>query len=276
MLTKAQVDTAANWWSEKVRGGATHDNGADCIQSFMAMMMADKMVKPQEDDKVEKFRNLLKDAMFSDYYSFNSHEFMTLSCDYGPDRILSDCAEKADIFTINFPWKTTMRFGNGGVQVKEGYGADYESLELIKTPLNKDDILRLLKFINKNIFDGDYSKFIVSYKAALVLYGIFDTTKDIDICAPKDLAIELAENWKFKTAPSPGYDGSTSRITISNDIEMFDNDTFEDHDAIIKDFNGFLVMIDHPEQILKLYKDMNREKDQETIKRIEEYLKRKE
>lgn len=276
MLSKAQVETAVNWWSEKVRGGATHNNGADTFQSFMAMMMADSMVKPQEDDKVEKFRNLLKDAIFSDYYSFSRHEFMTLSCDYDPDRILSDCAEKADIFTMNFPWKTNMRFRDGGVQVKEGYGADYESLELIKSPLNKDDILRLLKFINSNIFGGDYSKYIVSYKAALVLYGIFDTTKDIDICAPKDLAIEIAENWKFKTAPSPGYDGSTTRITISEDIEVFDNSTFNDHDAILRDFNGFIVMIDTPEQILKLYKDMNHEKDQETIKRIEEYLKRRE
>lgn len=275
MLSKRQMETAVQWWGEKVRGGATHNNGADSFQSFMAMMMADSLTKPQDDDKIEKFKSLLREAFYFTDFNFRTHDLITLSCDYNPDYILADCAEEAGINEFNFPWKTTMRFRDGGVQVSEGYGVPYEDLELVKTTLNKDDILRMIKFISPYVFQCQFTDFIISHKAALVLYGIYDTTKNIDICVSKKVADEIVERCKFKTSPSPGYDGSTTRITISEDIEMFDNSTFVDHDAIIKTFDGFNVMIDTPEQILKLYKDMNREKDQETIKRIEEYLKNK-
>ncbi|MCM1216003.1 MAG: hypothetical protein NC548_15960 [Lachnospiraceae bacterium] len=275
MLSKRQMETAVQWWGEKVRGGATHNNGADTFQSFMAMMMADSLTKPQDDDKVEKFQLLLRGALLTEF-NFRRHDYIHLGCDYGPDRILSECAEKAGIDELNFPWKTTMTFNNGGVQVSEGYGAPYEDLKLADTSLNKDDILRMIKFISPSVFQCQFGSFIISYKAALVLYGIYDTTKDIDICTSKEIAGKIIENFNFKTSPSPGYDGSTTRITISEDIEMFDNSTFKDHDTIIKTFGNFNIQIDTPEQILKLYKAMNREKDQETIKRIEEYLKEKE
>ncbi|MCM1440501.1 MAG: hypothetical protein NC131_15075, partial [Roseburia sp.] len=150
MLSKRQMETAVQWWGEKVRGGATHNNGADSIQSFMAMMMADSMVKTQDSEKVEKFKSLLREAFYNTDYSFRTHDLIRLSCDYGPDYILAECAEKAGIDTMNFPWKTTMNFNDGGVQVSEGYGAPYENLELVKASLNKNDILRMIKYCHEH------------------------------------------------------------------------------------------------------------------------------
>tara|TARA_R110002096_G_scaffold66682_2_gene162194 strand:- start:22071 stop:22490 length:420 start_codon:yes stop_codon:yes gene_type:complete len=118
----------------------------------MASMIATSMVVAPEEDKLEKFGELLVDAIMTpsedspDYYPNT-----TLGSDYGPDRVLSDAAEAAGL-KCQFPWKTTMWVYGDSVSVSYGYGTEAERHYLLEngnwliTTLCGSDIDKIKKF----------------------------------------------------------------------------------------------------------------------------------
>ena len=127
--------------------------------------------------------------------------------------------------------------------------------------LNKQDILKLLSTLDYNKSD-----YWISYKAALVLYGIVENTNDIDLCCNKKMMDSLEKDGCVIEKASSG---DIRKAIINDRIECFENN----RRPTIK-MNGYNV--ETVDSILKLYKDMNREKDQKTIETIERHQSLKE
>ena len=126
-----------------------------------------------------------------------------------------------------------------------------------ETSLNKQDILKILSTLGYNKSD-----YWISYKAALVLYGIVENTNDIDLCCNRKMMDSLEKDgYVIEKAPI----GDIRKAIINDRIECFENN----RRPTIK-INGYNV--ETVDSILKLYKDMNREKDQKTIAAIEKYM----
>lgn len=145
----------------------------------------------------------------------------------------------------------------------ESAGAYYAYVSETKeydTKLNKSEILsELQKFARQY----PKEKWRVGFKAALVLYGIFTETNDIDIFASDDVCKSLIRRG-FTHVPAP-YGGE--RITFTDRLEVFENQS----KGAPKEIDDFYV--DNIDDIYNFYKRMNRQKDQETLRRIESYKK---
>lgn len=125
------IDTAVNWWVEKVTGFHHHDNGDKSEQSALAMMMADIMTKPVSGEQAEVFKEALKKLVTEELDRLEDWQKgwgVELGCDYGPCVLLGQAAAKAEIPTLNFPFKTWMRITETDVKVHDGYGAPEEVL----------------------------------------------------------------------------------------------------------------------------------------------------
>ena len=123
--------------------------------------------------------------------------------------------------------------------------------------LNKEDILNILKQYN---FDS--SKYVVISGAALVLRGIKETTTDIDIAVTDDLYTQLLQeyNCTFEKNAGGGY-----KVWFINNIINFSNHYYDTIDY--EEYLGYKVQ--KVESILKLKKELNRDKDKLDIEKIE-------
>lgn len=125
--------TAASWWATKV-WNTKFDNGATDQLNVMASMMASmSAVKAQSQITVEKqmnFEKLLTEAIMEKLN--NGATSLPIGCDYNPDHILAEAADKAGIPSNVFPWKTKMLISDKRIQVSEGYGEPYYDLSLLK------------------------------------------------------------------------------------------------------------------------------------------------
>ena len=110
-------------------------------------------------------------------------------------------------------------------------------------------------------------EFLVSYKAALVYHGIFDHCRDIDLMISPELSYRLEDEFGIMRTTAPM--GNTSKQVIG-DIELYAFDGTTIH-TCEKDEYGIKYEI--PKSVIGQYKIMNREKDIETIERIESYLR---
>ncbi len=121
------LEIATNWWADKISGNVRHDNGAlNEAPSAMACLFADMCAKPIMEEQKEMFKKTLEEKIIE---QLSSRGRIDLYCDYGPDLYLREAAEKANIPTTNFPFKTGMYIErNGDIRVKEGYGRSYESI----------------------------------------------------------------------------------------------------------------------------------------------------
>lgn len=130
-------------------------------------------------------------------------------------------------------------------------------LEKSAAMLKKEEIIRLLK---EAAFDTE--DYWVTSGAAMVLYGIKDATRDIDLGCTSQLADKLQEN---------GYgteilhDGSR-RIIFSDTIELFEN-WIEDQVILLEELP--VVSMDG---IITMKEKLGREKDRNDILLIKEYL----
>ena len=134
------IDTAVNWWTEKVTGFHHHDNGDRSEQSALAMMMADIMTKPVAEEQAEVFKKTLKKLVTEELDRLEDGQKswgVELGCDYGPCVLLGQAADKAEISTLNFPFKTWMRITETDVKVHDGYGAPEKILYTSKGDLNE-------------------------------------------------------------------------------------------------------------------------------------------
>lgn len=122
---------AAKWWGNKIRGnGSHHDNGDREGMGGIAGVLADMMNKPIDDADVDKFEVILSEKIRARNEKYGGYSYMSIYCDYGPDRILYDSAKEAGIETNNFPWKTGMYidFGEGKIEVRDGYRASMKKI----------------------------------------------------------------------------------------------------------------------------------------------------
>lgn len=121
--------------------------------------------------------------------------------------------------------------------------------------MNKLEIFEKLKSLPL-----DKEKFVVISGASLVAHGICEETSDIDLCTSLDYYNQIT--WQTKPCKN------TTRLKFFDVFEISDNyfSTNMDFDII----NGFKFMT--LKDVLILKKQLNRDKDKEIIKKLENLL----
>lgn len=112
---------AGIWWATVLRD-PKHDNGGDELTSMMADMLTAS--NPAEAGALELFAGYLKEEV--DKMIEDGRDWISFGVDYHPDRILSNCAEKANLTVpmLGWPWKTNMWVTPQSVKVSYGYRAE--------------------------------------------------------------------------------------------------------------------------------------------------------
>ena len=131
MTRSEQAAVAAKWWRDRLGERAKLDNGDSSSTGGMTFMLA-TMTQPElpSADRLDAFEAALKSALESD-----ARQWVNVSCDYGPDMVLSGAADAAGIEARSppFPWKTNMTLTpEGEVTVSHGYGAEPVSLPALE------------------------------------------------------------------------------------------------------------------------------------------------
>ena len=121
--------------------------------------------------------------------------------------------------------------------------------------LDKKEIINTLKKYNL-----DSNNYIVISGAAMVLLGIKDKARDIDISVTKDYYNYLLKNYNCTLERINEYNNKVYFIdeVINFGIDYFDTDYIE--------IDG--IYVQKPEAIIKLKKSLNREKDRKDIELI--------
>lgn len=120
-LTSAQVECAVNWWAGHLRpkGETVFENGGTDLANLMAKGLAVDLNRSEREritvDQVKDFSILLGEFLES------GGPYDSLRVDYSPCTELNLSLRRAGIkpSLATFPWKTSMYFMNGGVQVNE-------------------------------------------------------------------------------------------------------------------------------------------------------------
>lgn len=115
-------EVAAKWWADKLRnvGPGHFNNGDDSSTGGIGMMLATMLASKTQasNEKIDLFEKKLAETIKEEVEDRDS---MTLSVDYGPDRVLGRLAEECAVSTNGFPWKTTMWIDKENVSVSSGY-----------------------------------------------------------------------------------------------------------------------------------------------------------
>ncbi len=130
-LTDVQINAAVEWWGKaledpKFQTIRPDDTSEGSRPAGMAELMASAAHKKPGEDNIRKFKEALREKLLGP-----DGGAVRLSVDYGPCRDLAECLEATDNSQgiSSLPWKTSMHFRDGGVQVSCGYGEPY--LELV-------------------------------------------------------------------------------------------------------------------------------------------------
>lgn len=132
--------------------------------------------------------------------------------------------------------------------------------------MNKKEIIEALKKYNLN-----QEKYVIISGAAMVINGIKNTAKNIDIAVDSEYEKEILKNYKC-TLEREIIDGSKKyNAYMIDDIINFSTHYFNEHKNEKKE--GFYVQT--PEEILRLKNKLNREKDKEDIQALKDYINKK-
>jgi len=123
-MERETAQKAARWWADTIKNGAKLDNGDKSDTGFTTHMLA---TIAQAENKITEEQALLFEEALVEAL-LDKKDILPcriLGCDYHPDRILAESAEKAGINPgmTTFPWKTNMWIKDGEIEVSEGYGA---------------------------------------------------------------------------------------------------------------------------------------------------------
>ncbi len=121
--------------------------------------------------------------------------------------------------------------------------------------MNKSDIIKRLEEL-----DFDKNEYWLITGGAMVFYGLREDTNDIDLGCSKKMADELIKKYPYNIK------NEKRMIRIGDDVEIFEG-WLEDEVVFVDDFP--LVSING---LLKMKRQLSREKDLRDIKLIEEYL----
>lgn len=126
---KTYYETAAKWWSEKVKNAspANFNNGDKSQAGGMSMIFASliAMENAPKKEAIEAFEKELAKVIKAQVEENGS---LMLDCDYAPDAILTSVAIDTGVDPSGFPWKTTMKVTAESVEVSFGYGASWQKI----------------------------------------------------------------------------------------------------------------------------------------------------
>ncbi len=125
------IEIAAGWWAARLQC-LHHDNGGKEHVNQMAMFFADMLAASHKptNDQLEKFKTALETCIKRERERRN---YIYLSCDYSPDRILAEAAKEAGIDSSVFPYKvSTYITEDNKFMVRDGYGAP--TVEVTEVP----------------------------------------------------------------------------------------------------------------------------------------------
>ena len=125
--------------------------------------------------------------------------------------------------------------------------------------MNKKEIINILE---KYKFDKD--KYLVISGAAMVLLGIKENTNDIDIVVAEKYFDYLLKNYNCTFEKINKYN---KEVYFIDDIINFSTTYYEEDKYFVEN-----IPVQQPEKILKLKRNLNRKKDINDIRLIEEYL----
>ncbi len=137
MKKEQAIKTAARWWRDKISKKVRHDNGDNSLTSMLAGAMADSLAEDIPEEKLDKFEVALIQEIEEFTNRFGLHAHISLGCDYGPDYMLGQAADKAEINDSCFPWKTCLLIYRNDedkyqVRVSDGYRAPWVDLKPIQ------------------------------------------------------------------------------------------------------------------------------------------------
>lgn len=129
--------------------------------------------------------------------------------------------------------------------------------------MNRKDILNILSEYNFN-----FDEYVVISSAALVLHGVKEETKDIDISVTEDYYKYLEKNYECELER---YDDKNDvNIYYIDDIINFSTNYYSDSEDDFVIING--VKVQSIPAIIKLKETLNREKDIKDLKLIDKFL----
>lgn len=131
--------------------------------------------------------------------------------------------------------------------------------------MNKEQILKELKVLD--CIGIRKEEYVIVYGAALVLNGVKDETRDIDITCNMP-AFERIERMGYTSSPYR----NGRMISITDNIDFFLGNMLVE--PIVNLVNGYQVQT--IQSVCKEKKLRGREKDLEDVKQIDEFLSRKE
>ena len=126
--------------------------------------------------------------------------------------------------------------------------------------MNREEYKRKLDSLNL-----DKNRYCIISGGIMLLYGLKDTTEDVDIKVRPDYFEELKERFNVKKSPKYPY---LYELDEETEVAVLDYD-----DSEVEIVGGYPVM--NLELQLNWMIENNRPKDQEKIKIIKEFLKRK-
>lgn len=126
--------------------------------------------------------------------------------------------------------------------------------------MNREEYKRKLDSLNL-----DKNRYCIISGGIMLLYGLKDTTEDVDIKVRPDYFEELKERFNVKKSPKYPY---LYELDKETEVAVLDYD-----DSEVEIVDGYPVM--NLELQLNWMIENNRPKDQEKIKIIKEFLKRK-
>lgn len=125
--------------------------------------------------------------------------------------------------------------------------------------LNRNQIVEIL-----NEYNLDKTKYIVISGAAMVLLGIKEKTRDIDISVTKDYYDDLLKN---NNCVFEKINKHNNKVYFIDDVINFGIDYYSTDYLLADD-----IRIQKPENIKKLKQMLSREKDKQDIKLIDKFL----
>lgn len=129
--------------------------------------------------------------------------------------------------------------------------------------VNRKEILDILSEYNFN-----FDEYVVISSAALVLHGVKEVTKDIDISVTDDYYEYLEKNYECELER---YDDKNDvNIYYIDNIINFSTNYYSDSEDDFVIING--VKVQSIPAIIKLKETLNREKDIKDLKLIDKFL----
>lgn len=154
------IDRAVTIWQRLLsnpRYQAVCDKSGDEDKRTMGIASKLAYLTPSNatPELLDKFGEALRRRLIEEC---KKHEYVCLSVDYGPDKILQEAKDEVGL-EMEFPWKTVMHLLNGHLDVSEGYGTEYlHHYPLIDgrwllTTLHGSDIAKVVALVEQGITD---------------------------------------------------------------------------------------------------------------------------